>query len=88
MQVMDKQDFIEKFQFDQAEYKNKKISSTYKKSSSALPFKEETYLDIINLFREEFGDKVSIEKNKDVNLVFGDDIYNVKIIAKRIRVTI
>jgi hypothetical protein len=86
MRIVDKEEFIERFLFDQSN--RKKAIPSKKRKASILPFKEETYLDIINLLREMYGDDIEVKKNNDVNIKYGDDIFNIKVIAKRNRVAV
>jgi len=86
MRIVDKEEFIERFLFDQSN--RKKAIPSKKRKTSILPFKEETYLDIINLLREMYGDDIEVKKNNDVNIKYGDDIFNIKVIAKRNRVAV
>lgn len=79
---MSKKEFIDKFLQDQA----KKDPSKNKKST--IPFKEGVYLDIINMFREQWGDDVNIVKDKDVTIERNGEKFNIKIVAKRTRVAI
>ena len=86
MRIVDKEEFIERFMFDQSN--RKKATPSKRRKASILPFKEETYLDIINLLREMYGDDIEIQKGSDVNIKHQKDIFNIKIIAKRNRVAI
>jgi hypothetical protein len=94
MRIVDKNEFIERFLYDQEELKinpshlEKKKKQKITKSKSILPFKEETYLDIINLFREKFEDNIEIIKDKDIVVKYKGDIFNIKIICKRDRLKI
>jgi hypothetical protein len=86
MRIVDKEEFIERFLFDQSN--RKKATPSKKRKASILPFKEETYLDIINLLREMYGDDIEVKKSNDVNIKYGNDVFNIKVIAKRNRVAV
>jgi len=91
MQFLSKEDFVEKFLYDQEERKKNPVrikKVTAKKNKSVLPFKEETYLDIINIFREKFGEDLEVIRDKDLTIKYKGDIFNIKIVAKRERVNI
>ncbi len=86
IQPMEKEEFISRFLFDQEQRKHmQKKEKPSQKAKSSLPFKEETSLDIINLFREMYGDEVEVMKDKDITLKYKGDTFNVKIISKRDR---
>jgi len=87
MRFMDKQEFTERFLHDQEERKLK-ASKPKTRKQSVLPFKEETYLDIINLFRELYGENVQVTKDKDVEIEYNKEVFSIKIVAKRSRVAI
>ncbi len=86
MRIVDKEEFIERFLFDQSN--RKKATPSKKRKVSILPFKEETYLDIIMLLHEMYGDDIEIKKSNDVNIKYDNDIFNIKVIAKRSRVAV
>ena len=79
---MNKKEFREKFLQDQQNENMKK------RKKSILPFKEETYLDIINLFREKWGKDLEVGREKEVTLKYKGETFNIKIIAKRNRVNL
>jgi hypothetical protein len=79
---MNKEEFRNKFLQDQDRKKRTK------RKKSILPFKEETYLDLINLFREKWGNDIEVEKKKEVILKYKWETFNIKIITKRNRVNL
>lgn len=85
---MTKEEFIEKFLYDQLHWEDFPKSSKKGRKKSILPFKEETYLDIINLFREKWGEDLEVIKDKDVTIKYKGDTFNIKVIAKRNRISI
>jgi hypothetical protein len=85
LKFLDKRDFIERYLQDQEDRKKPPKQKSIKKKS-ILPFKEETYLDIINLFREKFGEELEVIKENDVTIKYNGEAFNIKIIAKRERV--
>jgi len=88
MRFMDKQEFIERYIDDQEQKKQTKKGKKKKsKRTTTLPFKESTYLDIVNLFREELGEDAEIEKPNEILLNYKGKRFSIKIISKRQRVS-
>ncbi len=82
---MSKEEFIEKFLRDQSQQKHINSKKKLSQRKSCLPFKEGTSLDIINLFREMYGEEIEIIKDKDITLKYKGDTFNIKVISKRDR---
>lgn len=85
VRTLDKQEFRERFLFDQ-EKKRDKLQSAKKRN---LPAKEQIFLDIVNILYENYGTDIKVNKvGQGLEFEHNDDIFSVKIVTKRNRVKI
>ncbi len=85
--MMTKEEFTDRILFDRSNDSKLPPRKKKKRKASVLPFKEGTYLDIINLLREKYGEDIRVKKENDVTIYYNGEIYNIKVITKRARVS-
>lgn len=80
--VLSKEEFISRFQEDQDK---RKVERSKKKVRTAMPFKEEIFIDVFRIIKEIYPGSVM---NKDKELIVSTDIgkFHIKVVEKRVKV--
>lgn len=80
--TMSKEDFISRFLEDQ---EKRKIQKAKKKVRTAMPFKEEIFIDVARMIKEIRSEAV-VNKDKELIVTTGIGKFHVKVVEKRTKV--